>query len=147
MDAAFIVAKYDDKNGNGLREYNELGLSWDFEWDLNGDNNWRAYVTYASKNGEGGRVGGLTEGDRVRVREKAKDGWVATTATQVEFTVHTGYTAYAAFGNRATKPTVQVGKTVKTLPKTGFDTLPLLATALGTGLSGLYLRRKYRRMK
>lgn len=145
------MAKFDDRNGNAVRDYNEPGLSWEFEWDYNGDNSWRSYVTYDTKNGEGGRVGGLYEGDRVRIREKAKDGWTPTTATQVEITVHQGFTTYVAFGNQATKPTVEIvkptvqaGEKVKALPKTGFDILPMFAAAFGTGATGLYLRRKYR---
>lgn len=144
-DAGFIVSKYDDRNGNSVRDADEQGLSWEFEWDLNGDNSWRKYVTYDSKNGEGGRVGGLYEGDRVRIREKAKDGWVATTATQVEITVRSGYTTMVSFGNREAKPTVQTGKTAKVLPKTGFDSLSALIAAAGTGALGMYLRRKYGR--
>ncbi len=97
-DAGFRVEKYEDKNSNQTRDDGEQGLAWDFEWDLNGDNNWRAYRT--NGDGSGDRVGGLKEGDKIRVREKGKDGWTATTATQLESTLKIGDTYTFKFGNK-----------------------------------------------
>lgn len=99
-DAGFEVEKFKDVNGNGSRDDGEIGLSWEFEWDLNGDNNWRAYVSYADQNGKGGRVGGLHEGDVVRVREKGVDGWVSTTLTTQTTTLRIGQTQLVRFGNK-----------------------------------------------
>ncbi|HAV15059.1 MAG TPA: hypothetical protein DCX25_01900 [Candidatus Pacebacteria bacterium] len=100
LDAGFLVQKFNDKNNNKARDSGEAGLDWDFEWKLNGDNNFRAYQTYVDKNGEGGRVGGLKDGDKVHIREKSKSGWSATNGTEQTFTVKLGETYVAYFGNR-----------------------------------------------
>lgn len=98
--AGFILEKYEDTNGNASRDSSEKGLSWNFTWDLNGDANWRDYVAYAEKNGQGGTVGGLKDGDKIRAREADKAGWNATTATEVSFTLKNNEVYVARFGNR-----------------------------------------------
>jgi len=134
--------KYRDDNSSGSRDSEEKGLDWDFQWDLNGDNNWRDYKTYADKNGEGGRVGGLHDGDKVRVRELGKSGWVATTATEVSIEIEQGDTRTVRFGNRPTQPTVTESQPPKSLPKTGIDIVAQMVGSVGVGAFGLYLRRR-----
>jgi hypothetical protein len=99
-DAGFQVVKFEDKNNNASFDSNESGLAWTFEWDLNGDNNWRSYVTTSSNGGMGARIGGLSGGDRVRVREVTQSGWTATTPTSREITVNQGDTVVVRFGNQ-----------------------------------------------
>ena len=100
LDAGFFIQKFNDKNNNKSRDSGEDGLDWDFEWELNSDNNFRTYQTYADKNGEGGRIGELKDGDKVHIREKSKGGWSATNGTEQTFTVKLGETYVAFFGNR-----------------------------------------------
>jgi hypothetical protein len=150
-EGGFIVMKYHDKNGDGSRQSEEPGLDWEFEWDLCRDNNncdnaWQyqgTYITYASKNGEGGRVGGLKNGDKVRIREKSKTGWIATTATNVILEIHQNETVFARFGNRTTQPTVVTTPPPTSLPKTGVDLMLPFLSSMGLGGLGLYLRRKF----
>jgi hypothetical protein len=144
--------KYDDRNGNGYRDNDtdEPGLNWEFEWDKCLDNNnctnsWsyqNEYVTYSSSNGEGGRVGGLEDGTRIRIRERSRDGWTATTSTTVEITIHNNETILVRFGNRQTKPQVVVAPVPPKLPETGFDVITHMVGTVMLGSMGLYLRIK-----
>jgi len=112
-----------------------VGLSWDFEWDLNGDQNWRSYETYASKNGEGGRVGSLKAGDVVRIREKSKSGWSATTRTEQSVTLEDNHTSVVKFGNRQPTTIAQSTPTptpAPTLPKAGSVLQSAVVFAAGT---------------
>jgi len=107
----FIIQVYNDKNGTGTRENLEEGLSWDFTWDRNGDEDWRQYVTYAEKNGEGGRVADLNHGDKIRVRIKEKGGWNVVTPKEMYSIMATETTRVVYFGVRvppAPSPTPKV---------------------------------------
>lgn len=117
----FAIEKYEDKDGDRSRDSDENGLDWEFEWDRNHDNNWRAYVTYANNNGRGGTVGEMKENDVIRIREKGKDGWTHTTAAEVTLTMRKNEIQIAVFGNQRTKPTVTTNKPPEKLPTTGFD--------------------------
>lgn len=98
--AGFYILKYNDANGDGLKQDTETGLAWDFEWDLNADNNWRAYVVSDATTGKGGNISGLKVGDKVRIKEKGKDGWSSTTPNSHEITLTTTTLVKVEFGNR-----------------------------------------------
>lgn len=97
-NGGFFIRKYFDTNGNGKPESGEKGLTWKFEWDQNGDGNWRKYDTSENTNGEGGVVT-LPEGTQVRIREIAVDGWTATSPTEVTIRIHVGDNQMMQFGN------------------------------------------------
>jgi hypothetical protein len=159
--AGFFVQKFHDKDGDGARDSGESGLDWEFEWDRNEDENWRKYVTYENNDGKGGTVGDLTPGDKIRVREVGKGGWVATTATEKTLTIEDGRTVSAVFGNRqpgasplpasplpASSPKLIAQASPKPeLPKSGStaQTVGLLSIgvlAMGIGIYRFYLRRQ-----
>jgi hypothetical protein len=141
VDAGFQVIKFEDKNNNATFDTSEFGLSWNFEWDLNGDNNWRSYVTYASDNGSGGRVGSLADGDRIRVREVVQSGWSATTPTTREITVRQGETVVVRFGNRLVTTTTYTASSApvvqENLPKAGSTTPSAVLIVAGAVISVL----------
>lgn len=99
VGAGFYIIKYNDKNGDGSRQGGEPGLKWDFEWDVNGNNNWTAYQTDDANDGKGPVITLVTPGDVIRVREKGKDGWSSTTATQKSITIVAAQTSNVEFGN------------------------------------------------
>lgn len=96
----FYIEKYHDIDGDGTRDSNEEGLDWTFEWQLNDDGTWREYVTHADNNGRGGNISHLEDGDKVKIREKLRGGWQATTASQKEITVEDEKLILVVFGNR-----------------------------------------------
>lgn len=123
-------------------------MDWNFEWDLNHDENWRQYTAYANQNGRGGTVGNLHKDDVVRIREKSKDGWKATTNTEVTLTMNKNEIKIAVFGNqRTTKPTPTPVPTPPELPKTGADAVAGLMTAFGFGSLSLGLKVLSRRLR
>jgi hypothetical protein len=138
--AGFVVEKFDDQDGDGSRDDNEPGLDWEFEWDLNHDENWRDYITYDDKDGRGGEVGGLKDGDIVRVREKGKDGWTATTGTEKTITMEEERIKLVVFGNRREKPEVKKGSVPSELPKTGAPLQAGINLAVSLGTIGLGLK-------
>ncbi len=99
-EVGFYVEKYHDLDGDGSRDSDEDGLDWEFEWDLNHDDDWREYITYESRDGRGGNISNLKGDDIVRVREKSKSGWVATSGTEKSITVKDGELTAVRFGNR-----------------------------------------------
>ncbi len=96
----FIVQVYNDLNANGIRDNNEQGAGWDALWDRNKDESWRPYMTYADKNGEGGRVANLDAGDIIRVRIQGKSGWEVITPTEMQLVMANETTRVAYFGVR-----------------------------------------------
>jgi hypothetical protein len=132
----FVIEKYNDQDGNASRGSTEPGLSWNFKWDLNHDENWRDYVTYDTQNGRGGTIGNLHDGDVVRVREQSKDGWHSTTNTELTLTMHQNQIQVAVFGNKSNTPELP-----KILPKTGADLQAGLSLALTLGAGGWSLYR------
>ena len=96
----FIVQIYNDLNGNGIRDNNEQGASWDVLWDHNKDESWRPYTTYADKNGEGGRIAGLDPGDIIRIRIQNKGGWEVVTPGEMQLVMANETTRLAYFGIR-----------------------------------------------
>lgn len=98
-EAGFVIEKYHDQDGDGSRDSGEPGLDWSFEWDRNGDESWRDYVTYANSNGRGGNVDNLEPGDVIRIKEMSKSGWEATTNTSKTLTLQEGKRMLAQFGN------------------------------------------------
>lgn len=136
----FFVRKYHDENGNGSQDKDEKGLSWKFEWDKNGDGNWQAYETFADHLGEGGVVT-LPDGTQVRIREKAENGWTATTATEVTLRIKAGENQLMVFGNWKGKPQVLGTTTVKQLPKSGAELELGVIASLAMISAGLYLKR------
>ena len=139
----FVIQKFDDQDGDGVNDDTEPGLDWNFEWGIvdNDDvDNWHDYVTYADKDGRGGEIGSLKDGQVVRIREKSKDGWEATTATSKEITIEKNEIKLVVFGNRREKPTAQEGEIPTQLPKTG---APLqMGLSLASILGGLSLGLK-----
>lgn len=128
----FIVQVYEDKDASGRRDNNEQGQSWDFVWDKNGDENWRTYATYAEKNGEGGRVGDLEAGDRIRVRVKEKGGWELTTPTEMALVMATETTKVAYFGVRIPpKAVIKTTSVVAPIVKKIASSTPASSPALG----------------
>ncbi|HAU98985.1 MAG TPA: hypothetical protein DCW55_02010 [Candidatus Pacebacteria bacterium] len=150
--------KFNDRNANGTWEQtqnanNEEGLEWYFDWKyVHEDNNaWREYRTY-SGTGEGGRIGGLNAGDRIVIRERSRDGWRATTATQVEITLRDNDTIIVRFGNVSTSPTptptptptvpsVEQATPPKQLPKTGTQDVIMIFGAGISTILGAMVRR------
>lgn len=133
----FIVQVYEDKDVSGRRDNNEQGQSWDFVWDKNGDENWRPYTTYTEKNGEGGRVGELQAGDRIRVRVKEKGGWELTTPTEIALVMATETTKVAYFGVRIPPKVVKTVAPVviTTAVKKIASPTPVSSPALGAKMS------------
>ncbi len=107
----FIVQVYNDLNANGIRDNNEQGAGWDVLWDRNKDESWRPYMTYADKNGEGGRIANLDAGDIIRVRIQGKGGWEVITPTEMQQVMANETTRVAYFGVR------QVGAKSTATPK------------------------------
>jgi hypothetical protein len=142
--AAFIIEKFNDRNGDGVRGSSEGGLSWEFEWQLNSDGNWRKYQTYSNQSGRGGTVGDLSSGDVVTIREMDKEGWEHTTATEVSLTMELGQTKKASFGNRqpttpgvTPTPIVQVTPSPiieEQLPEAGSTSQTMALLAIGGGV-------------
>lgn len=131
----FIVQVYEDKNASGRRDNNEQGQSWDFVWDKNSDENWRSYTTYAEKNGEGGRVGDLQAGDKIRIRVKEKGGWELTTPTEMVLIMASETTKVGYFGVRV-PPKVVVKPVIKVASVQVKDDDPLpVSTKLGSKAS------------
>ncbi|MEP7166799.1 MAG: hypothetical protein ABI758_02360 [Candidatus Woesebacteria bacterium] len=137
----FRIRKYFDENGNGYQDNGEHGLSWKFQWDANGDNNWHDYETFENQLGEGGVVY-LPDEAQVRIREKAVDGWNATTPTEPVIHIKAGDTQLMVFGNWRGKPQVLGTSTITHLPKTGPVALvgPIGSVALYA--IGMWMKRK-----
>lgn len=143
----FVVEKFDDQDGDGSRDSGEPGLDWEFEWDLNHDERWRSYSARDENNGRGDEIDYLKPGDVVRVREKGKSGWEATTATEKTITVEENRIKVVIFGNRREKPSVTKGDVPEKLPETGANLQMGLGlagslTAIGFGLKLMALRLK-----
>lgn len=137
----FFIRKYHDENGNGHQDTNEKGLSWKFQWDQNADNNWRDYETFENKLGEGGVVS-FPEGTQIRIREKAVDGWSATTASEVTIRIRAGENQLMVFGNWRGKPQVLGTSTVTKLPKTGPLTFAGPIASVAMYAAGMWLKKK-----
>lgn len=97
--AGFVIEKFHDLDGDGSKDSNEPGLDWNFEWQLDGDDDWQEYETYASKDGRGGNIDDLDPDDTVVVREKLKNGWETTTDREVEVNLEAGKRQLVVFGN------------------------------------------------
>jgi uncharacterized surface anchored protein len=90
------IYKYNDKNGNGKKDWGESYLSgWVFTvtdsqgntWS--GTTNWYGYVT----------ISNLAPGEYT-VTETPKAGWICTTGNPIKVTVVSGKTQIVYFGNK-----------------------------------------------
>jgi len=98
----FVIEKFHDKDGDGGRDDNEAGLTWDFEWRIKGDQSWTAYQTDSNRDGRGVELLGYEDGVVIEIREKGKSGWSSTTSTETSLTTDTGRVIVVQFGNRET---------------------------------------------
>ncbi len=137
----FFIRKYNDRNGSGYQDSGEEGLSWKFQWDSNGDGNWHDYDTFADHLGEGGVVY-LPVDTQVRIREKSKDGWTATTVTEVMIHIRANDNQLMVFGNWQGKPQVLGITTPVSTPKTGADLWIGALTSLSAAGIGFYLKKR-----
>ncbi|MBI5151247.1 MAG: hypothetical protein HZA34_01605 [Candidatus Pacebacteria bacterium] len=131
----FIIQVYEDKNADGIRNNNEQGQSWEFQWDKNEDEYWRQYITYAEKNGEGGRVSDVAPGDRIRIRVKEKGGWEVTTPKEMKSVMADETTKVSYFGVRVPPVPSPTVKKSTTVTKTVVDTSTTQYRMLGSKAS------------
>jgi len=94
----FKIFKYNDENHDGDHDDDEEGLSWDFEYQIN-DGDWQEYSTRWWRGGWGGEVEVECD-DRVEIKEVAREGWVPTTSTRIDFNAPDNETREVYFGNR-----------------------------------------------
>ncbi|MFC1649620.1 PKD domain-containing protein [Patescibacteria group bacterium] len=100
------ACKFHDTNGNGKKDSGEEGLIWDFKYQVNGGD-WIDYKTAVNKwkvwdwkyQGCGEKVQ-LKPGDKVRVKESSKDGWIHTTPDDIVFHILKDETVVKWFGNK-----------------------------------------------
>lgn len=140
----FVISKFEDVDGDGGRDDGEKGLTWEFEWEKNGDGNWRQYVTDANNDGYGETMKGFNDNDTIKIREKGRDSWKATTPTEVSLTLRKDQVMHARFGNQPQKPGIVTTTPNPTqLPATGSQEVGMIVMAIGTFMTGLGLKKKY----
>lgn len=140
----FYITKYEDKDGDATRDSDENGLSWEFEWMKDNDGVWHAYTTAQNDDGKGTIVDGFNDSQTVTIREKMKEGWKATTGTQVTVQMERGQTKHIMFGNQPLKPTVVQHGVPQQLPKTGSEHIGFIMISLGLLTTGYGLQARAR---
>ncbi|MBU0618811.1 hypothetical protein KKD62_01090, partial [Patescibacteria group bacterium] len=100
----FKICKFNDQNDNQYWDENENGLSWNFLYRVN-DGEWIDYEAqddwwrFWEKKGCGIYVW-LNTDDQVDIKEMTIYGWLATTPSEISFTIETDEIHVFEFGNR-----------------------------------------------
>lgn len=97
------ICKFEDDNQNGIRDNGEVGLRWNFQYQVN-NGSWIDYLTtddwwrFWLERGCGDLII-LNHGDVVNVKEFDKEGWRHTTPTTQQVTIQENLIRVLQFGN------------------------------------------------
>jgi len=144
QNGQFMLCKFEDKNGNGIQDNDENGLSWQFNYSVNGapQISYQTTVTWWQFwNKQGcGPVITLPGGSSVQAQEADVQGWTHTTSNQMTFTIPVNSLVVEKFGNQQTvtpTPTPTPTATPTTLPSSPTSSCSALSATTTSGTAPL----------